>query len=67
MALIATVRQGNRTVCHLKQQLDDELAYVKDQGVHNVEPELLMVMNALDNAIQWIEIGPAGPHQRRDN
>ena len=67
VALIATVRQGNRTVCHLKQQLDDELAYVKERGVHNVEPGLLMVMNALDNAIQWIEIEPAGPHQRRDN
>src|SRR6266508_905703 len=67
VALIATVRQGNRTVCHLKQPLDDELAYVKEQGVHNVEPGLLMVMNALDNAIQWIEIERAGPHQRRDN
>jgi hypothetical protein len=66
-AIIATVRQGKRTVCQLRQQLDDGLAYIEDQGVDNVEKELLMLVIALDSAIQRIELNGAEGDRRRDN
>jgi hypothetical protein len=66
-ALIANVKAGTRTVHQLKQQLADGLAYIEDQGVHNVQQELLIVINALDIAIQHIELDLTDPGRNKDN
>jgi hypothetical protein len=61
---MASVAHGNRTVEQLKSNLNDGLAYVEERGLNNVNEELLLVLGALDNAIQRIELN----HNRhRDN
>ncbi len=66
-ALIEDVTQGNRTVKQLKIKLSDGLAFLEERGAHNIQPGLLIMLKALDNAITQIELDRARANRRRDN